>query len=51
MKLTGCTDSVDHISHTHYHEGLTQPRNDCISILGQASHMLHINYLFCERKR
>ena len=41
MKLRGRTDSVDHISHIHYHEGgLTQPRNGCISILGQASHVL-----------
>ena len=25
MKLTGCTYAIDHISHIHYHEGLTQP--------------------------
>ena len=48
MKLTGCTDSVDHISHIHFHEGLTHPRNGCISILDQASLVLYIYYLFCK---
>ena len=36
MKLTGLTDSIDHISHIHYHEleGLTQPLQEWLRHTG-----------------